>query len=293
MLSMSLLKGKDFWKNREERILAVLIEALLLLTRKTPLLDHEDLISRELSLYIREVNARHIEEGKGVEPGPFFQANNQPDPDDLNFVSREVKKPDFQWGLFNASQTDPRKRDCYFVIECKRLGSPTKKSPNRSFNKAYVTEGLIRFITEEHGYAKGETSAVMIGYVQDMEFDDILKEVNDEITKISVISVPNLLSPIIGWKKNDINQLEHTFIRVINSNFALKHLWVDLRGNCVVTPSPVPNQNPQSKNTRKRNSADSRSVKKLKSKRSEIEEIQISRVEFTQASFEFDIDTIL
>ena len=86
------------------------------------------------------------------------------------------KRPDFACLLKNLQAQDFRKSQVAYYVECKRLGLPDKELV---FNDLYSEKGISRFVTVEHQYGKGCPSASMIGYMQDMEPDDILKEVND------------------------------------------------------------------------------------------------------------------
>ena len=133
--------------------------------------------------------------------------------------------PDFYWSFIDYLVTDPKRSGRFFFIECKRLGKP--KRTDWIFNENYINHGVLRFVTEEHAYAQGEISSAMVGYVQNMEFDEILREVNETA---KAVSVPILVGPIGGWQKNDISILEHELERPFPiSPLKLNHFWVDLR----------------------------------------------------------------
>ncbi|MGB8343433.1 MAG: hypothetical protein WCD86_01040 [Ktedonobacteraceae bacterium] len=122
-----------------------------------------------------------------------------------------------------------------FVLECKRLGQKTSK--NWILTEQYVIEGILRFFIEEKGYGKGCETGAMVGYVQDMEFDAILTEVNSNISKHKP-SIPLLAVPTSGWQPQVVNYLTHTFQRpYIPTTFFLPHFWVDMR-DCCFLPSP-------------------------------------------------------
>ena len=62
--------------------------------------------------------------------------------------------------------------DKFYILEAKRLGSPSSRQC--ILNENYVFHCIKRFILPEWGYSKSMSSGAMIGYVQDMELDDIL-----------------------------------------------------------------------------------------------------------------------
>jgi hypothetical protein len=101
-------------------------------------------------------------------------------------------------------------------------------------NENYVQNGILRFMTEEHGYAKGEKSGAMVGYIQNMEFKDILKEVN---MAANVAVIPQLTLSKKIWLKQGTYNLEHMIPRPFShSPFLLMHFWIDIR-NCYFTSS--------------------------------------------------------
>jgi hypothetical protein len=254
------------WEDFQQDIIEVLIEALLLLRKVTNLYDHEDDISRELHFCIMHADYNLEQKGKGTGVAFSYQANNQPHADDKYAVPREKSKPDFtvSW-VDHDERTNPRNRNHYFVIECKRLGTTLPGSP---FNKNYVENGVLRFVREDDGYAKGEKSALMIGYVQSMEFDDILEDVNKELLPSSI---PGLTQPTSGWQVQNVNQMVHTITRTSPSSpLLLYHLWLDLRGCCVPTPSKtnLPKSNKKRPYSRKPDKASSGASKKVTSSKS-------------------------
>ncbi len=77
------------------------------------------------------------------------------------------------------------------------------------------------------GYGEGAESGAMIGYVQTMSANDILKEVNGYAKKIKV---PALERASGGWVDHGVTRLDQSFDREVRpSPFRLLHLWVDLR----------------------------------------------------------------
>jgi hypothetical protein len=84
-----------------------------------------------------------------------------------------------------------------------------------------------RFVEKEWSYGYGCESGLMIGYIQGMEFEDILRWVNQYAIKHSL--------PVIKlkgrWDERDVSNLENRLNRpqVPISPFKLVHLWIDLR----------------------------------------------------------------
>lgn len=93
-----------------------------------------------------------------------------------------------------------------------------------------MENGVRRFITEEHAYAMGEKSSAMVGYIQNMELDSILLEVNAAMS-----GFPEKMKWIENNKNNyqeggGVTQLSHILERPFPiSPFLLHHFWVDLR----------------------------------------------------------------
>lgn len=226
------------WEEHKELVLEVLAKALLLLRDVPDIKEDEDSVSREFLFCIREANANLLELGRGI-PYPIVpQGQNPPHADDKIPAPREKKKPDFYWAMIDPLEFNARRRERQFVIECKRLGRPT--SPKWILNQNYVQHGILRFIKEEHGYAKGEKSAVMVGYVQNMKFDDILQEVNNAISSIADQRISLLAAPVEGWQEQGISRLVHILSHSLSSvPLLLQHFWVDLR-DCYIIVSTEP-----------------------------------------------------
>ena len=94
-------------------------------------------------------------------------------------------------------------------------------------NSNYINLGMVRFINAAHGYGKGEKSGAMVGYVENMEWDQVYSEVNYAAT---LTMVANLSQSQIKWIDNDINRLYSEIIRAFRvSPFHLYHFWIDLR----------------------------------------------------------------
>jgi len=94
-------------------------------------------------------------------------------------------------------------------------------------NGNYVTDGVVRFKDVSHGYGMSCASGAMIGYIQSMDSDDILAEVN---AACKGNKVPQIALSSTGWVPSGVSLLEHTFNRSFpEKTFTLQHLWADLR----------------------------------------------------------------
>jgi len=135
------------------------------------------------------------------------------------------KKPDFQWRLSDPLEKEPVKAIREYTIECKRLGTKIK---SWDFIDEYVVSGIIRFLAEEYKYGNGTSSGAMIGYIQNMEYDEILKQINTVIRNQRDYDIPNIE---ISEKGDEIRKGNHTLNRkkVNPSIFDLRHIWVSLR----------------------------------------------------------------
>ena len=223
-----LISGDRIWSNYEHRVLRVFERALEILRAEDDLDVCENSLNRRLYRCIQRANAKLIKQNEGIECPVTYEACNQPDADDEQRADREAKRPDFQWGLTDQSEEDPLRQDKHFVIECKRLGEPVRRS--RVFNKNYVEAGILRFIQAEHGYGKSAPSGAMVGYIRSMTSQDILNEVNGHVTKASI---PKIMLSSDGWVDRGVSRLEQKLDRpeIPPTPFLLGHLWVDLRKN--------------------------------------------------------------
>lgn len=217
------------WTRFKENIANLIVEALLLLKMRTDLVRDEDDLTKLLFLCIIDAN-RYFDL-------PAWDAKNSPHISDKRSEKRENKRPDLSWNLMNhVGNHENLYRN--FALECKRLGEKT--SETWILNKQYVIEGVLRFFLEEKGYGKGCETGAMIGYVQDMEFDEILNEINFHIG-INASSIPKLTMPAEGWQYQEVSRLNHTLQRpYIPFDFYLQHFWIDMR-NCQFLPSKIEN----------------------------------------------------
>ncbi|HYT44579.1 MAG TPA: hypothetical protein VEP90_19770 [Methylomirabilota bacterium] len=213
--------GRSRWKHFKEHISILISEALLILRDKTDLPEDEKLLNRKLHSCFAEANYK-----LGLDYMPAFDAKNSPDPHDKQKAKREDNIPDLSWNIINHAD-NPEHCNRNFALECKRLGQPTSRS--WILNEQYVKEGILRFLLDKEGYGKGCESGAMVGYVQNMAFDDILQEINTHIN-LRGVSVPLLTKPTTDWQHQGVSCFDHALVRSFApSLFSLKHFWVDLR----------------------------------------------------------------
>jgi hypothetical protein len=178
---------------------------------------------------------------KGLPSGPIPEGKNPPAADDEKRAKREDKIPDFYWGftdheLIEQHGGNARIGERLFFIECKCLGKTRKSGWN--LNENYIENGVLRFIREEWGYAKGESTGAMVGYVQNMKLDDILQQVNN-CAKKPQNAIPNLILDSGGWRINGTSKLYNNLTRnFVISDFRLQHFWIDLRSCYNVAAQP-------------------------------------------------------
>jgi hypothetical protein len=213
------------WHEHEQRVLEIVCQALAELRQAPALPEDEPTLNRELHFCLRRVNVRLMRQGRGVQSPFVWEAQNQPLPDDDARAAREDKRPDFQCGFVNLQESNDDQASMFYTIECKRLGRPASRWV---FNVNYVEKGVVRFVTEEHGYGKGTPSGAMVGYIQSMEPDDVLGEVNGAA---GTRSLPPIVLSDAGWQEDAAARLDHRLTRPpsLLSPFDLRHLWVDLR----------------------------------------------------------------
>jgi hypothetical protein len=228
---VSLLKPAaerpNIWAHFIENIAELISESLLILRSRIDLIENEKELNRLLFLSIVEANL-HFDL-----PLPAYNANNPPHAEDERKAKREDQIPDLYWNLMNHV-ADHNNWYRNFALECKRLGEKTSK--NWELNEQYVIEGILRFFLEEKGYGKGCEAGAMVGYIQNMEFEKILSEINSHITT-NESSIPQLAAPTEGWQHQGVNYLSHDFQRsYIPFSFFLQHFWIDMR-DCVYVAS--------------------------------------------------------
>lgn len=176
------------WQRHEELILEVFVRALKMLCLEKNLPDAENRINETLYLKARLAYFKLPSKQRPPFWGLFLESQNQPQTEDDVGEEFLLKKPDFKWRLENKLDTNLHTAIRDYDIECKRLGKPLRR--DRVLNEDYVKNGILRFLNVKHSYGKGMTFGAMIGYVQSMEFKDILKEVNQCITQIQTHKIP-------------------------------------------------------------------------------------------------------
>ena len=217
------------WERHEKLILGVFHLALKMLRSDKELPEAENRINENLCLKARYAYFKLQPDKRPTNFGLFMESQNQPQTDDDLGEDYLRKRPDFKWRLENKSDPDPGTAIRDYDIECKRLGR--KLSKKRVLNEEYVENGIIRFLNIEHSYGKGIEYGAMIGYVQNMEFNTIAKEVNLTIKQITDHDIPLLKFPAKQLGNKEIistsQQLHRT--KVHPSQFNLRHIWIDLR----------------------------------------------------------------
>ena len=129
-----------------------------------------------------------------------------------------------------------------YYTECKRLGS---SDGGRVFNDLYAGKGISRFLTEEHAYGKGCKSASMIGYMQTMEPDDILREVNEFASRRTIPSLSRIGK---AWQDKAASRLTQDPLerQFAPTKIQITHYWIDLRHCTFDVPANEPPEHPLS-----------------------------------------------
>ncbi len=246
------------WETFEHRVIEVFSEGLNALATRERLPMQEDFLSRELHRCCREVNHRLRKVGRGVEY-ILSQVTNQPLANDEYRARRLEKRPDFACGYHDDSLPDDafEESDYIYTIECKRLGLPSSSS--WVLNRNYVEYGITRFEHPDWGYAEGSSSGIMVGFIQTMDPDAILAEVNGHI-----LPFPPLSTSAGGWVPKALTVLNpHLFDRRIRlSPFTLNHFWINLR-HCEFFEVP----DPAKKGRKKKEPAKAKQTKPIRPKK--------------------------
>jgi len=228
-VSQPALTSFPLWPDHVTRVNEVFKLALQLLLLKKGLPTRETALNRELCRCVKEANGRLLRQGRGITWPITYDGPHGPDEQEDEVAEYEDKRPDFKWGMIDIHNADAEVREMMLDIECKRLG---RRTGNWHFNKNYVDYGVQRFRTMEHSYGRNVERGTMIGYVQNMEMDDILAEINHHGSLIGMVAI-NIEET--GWEVNGINNLVHQFDRPYTiSPFELRHVWVDLRHKYLV-----------------------------------------------------------
>ncbi len=213
---------KESWKEWKKSVIEIFIDALKELRTMEPLPGKEDELSRELLKLVRQSLFKWCKKnGRPMQGTPYFNIPHQPDAEKNAPHPSENKRPDFTWGFKDYLNPTPVFYKS-FEVECKRL-----REDKYSYCAAYINKGVKRFTDEEWSYGKGCESGLMIGYVQELEFKEILHWINRYAQKHEL----PLLVLQGHWQPEDVSRLEHTLKRprIPISPFCLTHLWVDLR----------------------------------------------------------------
>jgi hypothetical protein len=231
MKSTILNLHKKFWIQFEydvTKIVAFAINKLVINEKVLPL--NEDEINRRLLFYLREANFELLKSSTIYSDlPPIYECSNQPiDDKERERKKWENKRPDFQFQKTDIYSTNPKNSTKYYVIECKRLGRPS--SNDWILNLNYVINGIKRFISDDWRYGQGSPSGLMIGYIQNMEVDEIYYEIADNIKKYSLPSLTVL--------KGNCDTIKYKYSHLLTRNFelskfTLNHIWIDIRDKYV------------------------------------------------------------
>ena len=215
------------WLRYEKAVLDVFTESL---RRLATLFDRlpaaEEPIN--LQLYWIALQVHHEILTTPMSSFPFTidpDSTNAPEWDDNARSKRLKKRPDFKCLLKNPNVNDYRKSQIVYILECKRLG---ENKGDLLFNEFYSENGIQRFVHADWGYAKGCDSATMIGYLQNMAPDEVLKEVNNHaITR----NLPSLHRATEKWYSLEATMLiQAALSRSFEpTQIKINHLWIDLR----------------------------------------------------------------
>jgi hypothetical protein len=227
------------WRDFEKAAHGVFLDALKRLCQYKRLPTAEPSISLEVFHLALAAHQDQYQAGTclyqfTIEP----DATSKPQPDDAAPDSRLRKRPDFACTMKDMQAVHPSLSQVSYYLECKRLG---RQEGDQVFNDLYSEKGIARFMTEEHQYAKGCESAAMIGFVEDMEPDAVLREVNAFATGRAI---PSLTKAAAGWMSGEATVLPGVSLnRSFDTNpILLHHFWVDLRGCKLDVPSDHPPQ---------------------------------------------------
>ncbi len=248
------------WPRFEKAVHAVFTEALQRLGEFERLPKSEEPINLELYWLARKVHQELLLSEEGNLPFTInSDSTNQPEPDDSARSPRLRKMPDFRCTMIDAQAEDYRRSQVNYYLECKRLGMAEGKW---ILNENYSEHGIARFMRTDWGYGKGCTSAAMIGYVQNMEPDEILRDVN---THAVSRSIPSLTRAATGWVTRNITCISQPpLLREFDTNrVQLYHFWMDLRHCQFDIASDQPPQSaadspPSAKRMRKRGGSGNR-----------------------------------
>lgn len=220
MIRRPRLSQLPLWERHEQRALNLVRDALHLLCVKS-ISGGEPEFNRELYFCLLKANRNNRSRNENwFDHPPVWEARNPPTRATTG-TSSESKIPDFYLGYIDHDESDPERCARNFVIECKRLGSPTLSG--RTFNVRYVEDGIIRFIHPSWRYGKDVASGAMVGYMESMDADSILAEINATAAKHGI---PTLACRSSG---RTVHHLDHSLRRDFPvSPFRLTHIWANV-----------------------------------------------------------------
>ena len=164
------LTDLDLWAYYERRFIQLLREALTAF-KERPSTENEPELNRQLFFAVQDVTFKALQLGEHL-PAFIPEAKNPPSPSDPKRTHRENKIPDFRWAFNDPQANKPDDMRKEFVVEAKRLTNPRSR-----FATGYVRCGINRFIDPDWGYAQGMRSGAMVGYVQEITFDEATSHV--------------------------------------------------------------------------------------------------------------------
>ena len=214
MSNQPKLTDLDLWTFYEHRFIRLLHEALAALRERSPT-ENEPELNRQLFFAVQDVTFKASQLGEHL-PAFIPEAKNPPSPSDPERTHREDKIPDFRWAFNDpqAKKSDDMRKE--FVVEAKRLANPRSR-----FATEYVRSGINRFIDPDWGYAQDMKSGAMVGYIQEITFDDATSHVTGRNAK-------ETLPKLRQTERN--SETSATFDQLLNrpfpiNPFKLFHIW--------------------------------------------------------------------
>ncbi len=121
-------------------------------------------------------------------------------------------------GIIDMAVLLDQERERYLAYECKRL-NVIHSGKRSSLATAYVTEGMMRFISEQ--YAEGLPIGCMLGYVMDGDTPFAMKQLANAISSqrtLRLISGPTSIAPT-----HDIERFLTTHTRTTATTIEFRH----------------------------------------------------------------------
>lgn len=138
--------------------------------------------------------------------------------------------PDGSWyskGRIDIAVLFDRERERYLAYECKRL-NVIGISGRSSLATAYVTQGMMRFITEQ--YAEDLPLGCMLGYVMDGDIPFAVSRVEEAIKAHSPLAVQDGPSAIASIQT--VPRFQTTHHRLIGAPIVMRHALLSF-GNTI------------------------------------------------------------